>query len=64
MGDADSNGTHVLTMKTINPRAVKMEYAVRGPIVTRSVALQKELAAGAEKPFSQVVTIQVLCSLS
>ena len=56
MGDACTENNHVLNMKTVNPRAVKMEYAVRGPIVTRSVALQKELAAGAEKPFSKVVS--------
>ncbi|XP_052780449.1 alanine aminotransferase 2-like [Mya arenaria] len=49
----------VLTMKTINPRAVEMEYAVRGPIVTRSVELLKELAAGAQKPFSKVLPANI-----
>jgi len=43
-------------METINPRAVAMEYAVRGPIVTRAVALGKELEAGAQRPFSKVVS--------
>jgi len=51
----DSEKSHVLTMSTINPRAVEMEYAVRGPIVTRSVELIKELDAGAHKPFLKVV---------
>ena len=53
MGD---NKGHVLNMETINPRAVAMEYAVRGPIVTRAVALGKELEAGAQRPFSKVVS--------
>lgn len=58
MGDiCNERDSHVLTMKTVNPRAKEMEYAVRGPIVTRAVALGKELAAGAQKPFSKVVSI-------
>lgn len=55
MGDASAQKSHVLTMETVNPRAVEMEYAVRGPIVTRAVKLGKELAAGATKPFTKVV---------
>ncbi len=34
----------VLTVQNMNPNIVKMEYAVRGPIVQRAIALEKELA--------------------
>lgn len=60
MGDqSKDNGSKVLTMKTINPRAKEMEYAVRGPIVTRAVELGKELAAGAQKPFTSVLQANI-----
>lgn len=35
---------HVLTVETINPNVVTMQYAVRGPLVIRAVELEKELA--------------------
>lgn len=62
MGDTPKEGPddgHVLTMKTVNPRAKEMEYAVRGPIVTRAVNLGKELAAGANKPFTKVLQANI-----
>ena len=55
----DVGDHHCLTMKSINPRAVEMEYAVRGPIVTRSVNLMKELADGAQKPFTSVLQANI-----
>jgi len=33
----------VLTMETLNPNIKAMEYAVRGPIVTRAAEIDKEL---------------------
>lgn len=33
----------VLTLESMNPAVKKVEYAVRGPIVTRAVQLEKEL---------------------
>ncbi|KAH0617343.1 hypothetical protein JD844_015395 [Phrynosoma platyrhinos] len=33
----------VLTLESMNPFVKKVEYAVRGPIVTRAVQLEKEL---------------------
>lgn len=33
----------VLTVENMNPHIRKMEYAVRGPIVQRAIALEKEL---------------------
>lgn len=59
MGDSSTRDSHVLTMATVNPRAVEMEYAVRGPIVTRAVNLGKELAAGAKKPFTKVLQANI-----
>jgi len=58
-GDRSSKAKALLTMETINPRAIEMEYAVRGPIVTRAVALGKELAAGAQRPFSKVMQANI-----
>lgn len=48
-----------LTMDTINPNVKEMEYAVRGPIVQRAVQIQDELAAGAKKPFAEVVRANI-----
>lgn len=49
----------VLTMDSINPNIVKMEYAVRGPIVARATELEKELANGANKPFTSVMKANI-----
>lgn len=35
----------VITMENLNPQVIKMEYAVRGPLVIRATALEKELLA-------------------
>ena len=61
MGEAINNvgDHHFLTMESINPRAIEMEYAVRGPIVTRSVSLMKELASGVQKPFDSVLQANI-----
>lgn len=32
-----------ITMENINPNIVKLEYAVRGPLVTRAGEIEKEL---------------------
>ncbi|VDK36996.1 unnamed protein product [Gongylonema pulchrum] len=34
----------VLTLETLNPYVINMEYAVRGPLVIRASAIEKELA--------------------
>ena len=49
----------VLTLATINPNVVHMQYAVRGPIVTRSQELEKELQSGQKKNFEQVVKCNI-----
>ncbi|XP_063777164.1 alanine aminotransferase 2-like [Pseudophryne corroboree] len=55
------NGTNdsVLTLETMNPRIKKVEYAVRGPIVTRAVELEKELQQGVKKPFTEVIKANI-----
>lgn len=35
----------VITLENMNPHVKKMEYAVRGPLVIRATALEKELEA-------------------
>ncbi|KAK3592195.1 hypothetical protein CHS0354_010433 [Potamilus streckersoni] len=57
--DGECSGTKVLTMETVNPNVVKMEYAVRGPIVTRAAEIEKELAEGKAKPFETVVKANI-----
>lgn len=51
----------VLTMNTINPNVITMEYAVRGPIVNRAVELERLLAQAKEKefPFSNVIKANI-----
>ncbi|VDN02184.1 unnamed protein product [Thelazia callipaeda] len=50
---------HVLTLQTINPNVASMEYAVRGPLVIRALAIEKELEKGAKKPFSSVIKANI-----
>lgn len=40
---AAKNGNKILTMESLNPNIRVMEYAVRGPIVTRAAEIGKEL---------------------
>lgn len=53
------NSHHVLTLATINPNVVQMQYAVRGPIVIRSQELEKELQSGQKKEFDKVVKCNI-----
>ncbi|KAM4687347.1 alanine aminotransferase 2 isoform 3-T3 [Discoglossus pictus] len=55
------NGTHdrILTLDSMNPCIKRVEYAVRGPIVTRAVELEKELQQGVKKPFSEVIKANI-----
>lgn len=38
-----TNTKRALTMDNINPNIVKMEYAVRGPLVIRAGEIEKEI---------------------
>ncbi|XP_047027244.1 alanine aminotransferase 1-like [Helicoverpa zea] len=44
-----------LTMETLNPKIIKLQYAVRGPLVARAAVIKKELEKGAKKPFKTVI---------
>ncbi|CAH8636994.1 unnamed protein product [Schistosoma margrebowiei] len=49
----------VLTLETINPNMIKIEYAVRGPIVERALQIEKELKNGDKKSFNEVVKCNI-----
>ncbi|CAL4123543.1 unnamed protein product, partial [Meganyctiphanes norvegica] len=50
---------HTVTLDNMNPLVKKMEYAVRGPLVIRATALEKELKGGAAKPFKEVTKANI-----
>jgi len=52
-------GDRVITIDNMNPNVKKMEYAVRGPLVIRATAIEKELQAGASKPFKEVTKANI-----
>lgn len=52
-------GQKVITLDNMNPQVKKMEYAVRGPLVIRATAIEKELEAGIEKPFKTVTKANI-----
>merc|ERR1712025_799846 len=43
----------------MNPCIKKMEYAVRGPLVIRATAIEKEIQAGVKKPFPNVIKANI-----
>lgn len=48
-----------VTMENINPNIVKLEYAVRGPIVVRALEIEREIKKGAQKPFKAVIKANI-----
>ncbi|XP_017773435.1 PREDICTED: alanine aminotransferase 1 isoform X2 [Nicrophorus vespilloides] len=48
-----------LTMDDLNPNIKVMEYAVRGPLVTRAGDIEKELQKGVKKPFNEVIKANI-----
>ncbi|XP_058444925.1 alanine aminotransferase 1 [Malaya genurostris] len=48
-----------VTIDNINPAIKVMEYAVRGPLVIRAGAIEKELEQGAKKPFKEVIRANI-----
>ncbi|XP_040265415.1 alanine aminotransferase 2 [Bufo bufo] len=49
----------VLTLQSMNPQVRAVEYAVRGPIVTKAGEIEKELQQGIKKPFSEVIKANI-----
>ncbi|GFR85582.1 alanine aminotransferase 2 [Elysia marginata] len=54
-----SEAEHVLTLDTLNPNVIELQYAVRGPIVIRATEIENEIKAGLKKPFAQVVKANI-----
>lgn len=52
-------GSKVLTEETLNPHIKVMEYAVRGPIVSRAAEIEQELKKGVKKPFTEVIRANI-----
>lgn len=48
-----------VTLDNINPAIKVMEYAVRGPLVIRAAAIEKELEQGVKKPFKEVIRANI-----
>ncbi|KAH9116493.1 hypothetical protein AeMF1_009584 [Aphanomyces euteiches] len=48
-----------LTKDTVNPRIVQAEYAVRGPLVLKSIELTKRLAKGEKLPFDKIIPCNI-----
>jgi len=48
-----------VALDNMNPCIKKMEYAVRGPLVIRATAIEKELLDGVKKPFSSVIKANI-----
>lgn len=44
MATTSSSRRNLLSLDSINPNVIKMEYAVRGPLVIRAGEIEKELA--------------------
>ncbi|KAK9701600.1 Aminotransferase class I and II [Popillia japonica] len=53
------NSTKCLEMDNLNPNIKVMEYAVRGPLVTRAGEIEKELQKGVQKPFKEVIKANI-----
>ncbi|XP_057664641.1 alanine aminotransferase 1 [Diorhabda carinulata] len=48
-----------LNIDNLNPCIKVMEYAVRGPLVTRAGEIEKELEKGVKKPFKEVIKANI-----
>ncbi|XP_037050722.1 alanine aminotransferase 1 [Bradysia coprophila] len=56
---ATSAKRQLITLESMNPNMIKMEYAVRGPLVIRAAEIEKELKSGAKKPFESVIRANI-----
>jgi len=48
-----------VALDNMNPCIKKMQYAVRGPLVIRATAIEKELLEGVKKPFDSVIKANI-----
>ncbi|XP_062360994.1 alanine aminotransferase 1 [Cinclus cinclus] len=49
----------VLNPETMNPAIRRVQYAVRGPIVSRALEIEQELREGVPKPFTEVIKANI-----
>uniref|UniRef100_A0A8C8RER0 Alanine aminotransferase 1 n=1 Tax=Pelusios castaneus TaxID=367368 RepID=A0A8C8RER0_9SAUR len=49
----------VLSLGSMNPCVKRVEYAVRGPILSRAVELEEDLKQGVKKPFTEVIKANI-----
>ncbi|KAJ8924559.1 hypothetical protein NQ315_000708 [Exocentrus adspersus] len=54
-----SRAQPTLNLENLNPCIKVMEYAVRGPLVTRAGEIEKELEKGVKKPFNEVIKANI-----
>ncbi|KAK6107059.1 Alanine aminotransferase 2 [Brugia pahangi] len=54
-----TSSNHILTLQNLNPNVIAMEYAVRGPLVIRALAIEKELNKGIKKSFNNVIKANI-----
>lgn len=48
-----------VTIDNMNENIIRLEYAVRGPLVIRAGEIEKELEQGAKKPFKEVLKANI-----
>lgn len=58
MATTNSN-KKLVTLESMNPNVIKMEYAVRGPLVIRAAEIEKEMQQGVKKPFTEVIRANI-----
>jgi alanine transaminase len=51
--------SYALTMDTLNPNIIRLEYAVRGPIVHQAHLLEERLRNGEKLPFDEVIRCNI-----
>ncbi|CAG0881129.1 unnamed protein product [Cyprideis torosa] len=49
----------IMTLETMNPHLIKMQYAVRGALVIRAGEIEEEMARGVKKPFDTVIRANI-----
>ncbi|KAL0270999.1 UNVERIFIED_CONTAM: hypothetical protein PYX00_008245 [Menopon gallinae] len=48
-----------VTIENMNENLIRLEYAVRGPLVIRATEIEKELLKGEKKPFKEVLKANI-----
>ncbi|KAK6632769.1 hypothetical protein RUM43_013540 [Polyplax serrata] len=59
MATKQSLNKKCVTIENMNENIIRLEYAVRGPIVIRAGEIEKELEQGVNKPFTEVLKANI-----